>query len=549
MHRTNRWIRSEFTVLPALVLLSGLLFSPPSSAQGQNKAKPPATAAAAEVAKVEKAMPQRARAEPARPRKILVFWRCEGFAHSCIPLASRTFEIMGKKTGAFDVVFSDRMAAFEPDVLDRFDAVLFNNTTRLAFSNPEHRKALMDFVKSGKGLIGIHAASDNFYEWPEAAEMMGGLFDGHPWTADGTWAVRLDEPGHPLNRAFDGRGFLIKDEIYQVKDPYSREKLRVLLSLDTTAECNRKVRNPGATHRKDLDFAIAWIRTFGKGRVFYCSLGHNHEVYWNPAVLKHYLDGIQYALGDLEVDDTPSALSKKEILPADAAGESVSLFESGDFSAFRDNTGDWIMAGKVYQDPDDERKLAFDPGAAEAVNGERGATAHLFTERSFGDIGAHIEFMVPKGSNSGVYFQGRYEIQVLDSYGVEEPKFSDCGGIYQRWHGEPDVEVRGYEGRPPKVNASRKPGEWQTFDVIFRAPRLDESGKKIANALFVQVKHNGVMIHENQEVTGPTRAAAFKDEQPLGPLMIQGDHGPVAYRNIRITPLEKKTGETGAERK
>ena len=149
-----------------------------------------------------------------------------------------------------------------------------------------------------------------------------------------------------------------------------------------------------------------------------------------------------------------------------------------------------------------------------------------------GDVEAHIEFVVPKGSNSGVYFQGRYEIQVFDSWGVEKPKYSDCGGIYQRW-----AKGKGFEGHGPKVNASLAPGKWQTFDVIFRAPRFDASGKKIANAKFVKVVHNGKVVHENVDLTGPTRAAMFGNENAVGPIMLQGDHGPVAYRNIRIKSI------------
>ncbi len=139
----------------------------------------------------------------------------------------------------------------------------------------------------------------------------------------------------------------------------------------------------------------------------------------------------------------------------------------------------------------------------------------------------------PKGSNSGVYFQARYEIQILDSWGVEHPKYGDCGGIYERWK-----DNQGFEGRPPRVNASREPGEWQSFDVIFRAPRFDAAGGKIANARFVKVIHNGTVVHENVEVTGPTRASTFEDEKPLGPLMLQGDHGPVAYRNLRVKSVQ-----------
>jgi len=210
-----------------------------------------------------------------------------------------------------------------------------------------------------------------------------------------------------------------------------------------------------------------------------------------------------------------------------------------DLSPWQQPTGDWLIAGEVFLDPDDDKRLAWNAGAGAAVNGETGRTKHLVTKNKHADVEAHVEFMVPKGSNSGVYFMGRYEIQVLDSWGVEELGHYDCGGIYQRFHEEPGVPdgERGYEGRPPKVNASRPPGEWQSFDAVFRAPRFDENGNKTANAVFVKVLHNGVLVHENQEVTGPTRSALFNDEQPFGPLMLQGDHGPVAYRNIQFKTL------------
>lgn len=213
---------------------------------------------------------------------------------------------------------------------------------------------------------------------------------------------------------------------------------------------------------------------------------------------------------------------------------------AGDLSGFRSPTGEWLMAGNAILNPTDEKRLSTEPGIGVSVNGEAGKTTHLITQLEHGDIEAHIEFVVPKGSNSGVYFQGRYEIQVLDSWGVTELTHGDCGGIYQRYHEEPGLEEsqRGYEGRPPLINASRAPGEWQSFDVIFRAPRFDANGAKTANAAFLSVWHNGVLVHGFEELSGPTRAALYNDEQPLGPMMFQGDHGPVAYRNIRIRSID-----------
>jgi HEAT repeat protein len=208
-----------------------------------------------------------------------------------------------------------------------------------------------------------------------------------------------------------------------------------------------------------------------------------------------------------------------------------------DFSTWRE-PGDWQIVGQAIMNPENEKLFATKPGRGIIVNGPKGRTVDLLSRAEFADVRAHIEFMVPRGSNSGVYFMGRYEIQILDSWGVKQPKFSDCGGIYQRW--DDNRTPKGYEGHPPRVNASLPPGQWQSFDIIFRAPRFDSSGKKIANACFEKVIHNGIMVHSNVEVTGPTRADPYRDEKPTGPLMLQGDHGPVAYRNVWIVPLKRR---------
>lgn len=253
-----------------------------------------------DVQKMEAAMPAKAVATPKKPRKLLVFNLCKGYKHSSIPYWDKTLEIMGKKTGAFEVVVSGDMAMFKAENLNKFDAICLNNTTRLKFDEPL-RKSLMNFIKGGKGIIGIHAATDNFYDWPEAAEMMGGQFCGHPWGSGGTWSVKIDDSAHPLMAAFKGKGFKINDEIYRTKPPlYSRANQRVLMSLDMSDETTGKKAGPD-----DTDIGISWVKSYGKGRLFYCSLGHNNHITWNPAVLQHYLAGIQFALGDFPVDTKP----------------------------------------------------------------------------------------------------------------------------------------------------------------------------------------------------------------------------------------------------
>ena len=214
------------------------------------------------------------------------------------------------------------------------------------------------------------------------------------------------------------------------------------------------------------------------------------------------------------------------------------LIGASGLERWRKPTHDWIAVGEVRQDKKQANRLVSAPGEGVLLNGKKGRTRNLFPSLEHVDVEAHIEFMVPKGSNSGVYFMGRYEIQILDSWGKEKLKFGDCGGIYQRWDARRGKGKQGFEGHAPRVNASKPPGEWQTFDVVFRGPRFDADGEKVANARFVKVVHNGKVIHEDVEVTGPTRGSGFGDEKPKGPLMLQGDHGPVAYRNIRIRPLK-----------
>ena len=230
-----------------------------SNATAQNT---PPTLSEEEIQKIEKALPGAATAKPAKPRKVLVFWRCEGFFHGDgIAAGNKALEMMGQKTGAYSTVISDDMAMFAPQTLSGFDAVIFQNTTSLAFENPEYREALLSFVQGGKGIVGTHSAVDNFYKWPEGAAMMGALFDSHPWQEA---PVKLDDPQHPLLKAFNGKGFWVQDEMYKMRDPYSREKLRVLLSFDMSrlpsdapVETTRTTRSPGFSRSARAACSIA----------------------------------------------------------------------------------------------------------------------------------------------------------------------------------------------------------------------------------------------------------------------------------------------------
>lgn len=311
--------------------------------------------------KIQEALPDTAPATPAKPRKLLVFTLARGFVHGSIPYGALAFQLMGKKTHAYTATISDDIAMFEPETLNQFDAVVMVSTTGDLFTPPGIEKlspaaqqrarqrekrlkqSFLDFIRSGHGLVGVHAATDCCYRWSDYGDLIGAYFWGHPWHED--VAIKLDDPGHPLCRVFDGHGFHVTDEIYQFRAPYSRDKLRVLLSLDTQ---HTNMDKGDRIHRTDGDFAVSWVRSYGKGRVFYCSLGHRNEIFWNPTLMRYYLAGIQFAFGDLSADTTPSV----ELTAAYLKDSQRRGYLAGLTAAFAD-----IASFKLGQDPSAARLI------------------------------------------------------------------------------------------------------------------------------------------------------------------------------------------------
>lgn len=275
------------------------------------------------VAKIVEALPSEAPATPAKPRHLLIFSRTTGFRHSSIPTGAKAIQMLGEKTRAFTAVHSEDPAMFDEANLKQFDAVFMLNTTGEcladdpADNSPEaqsrtkqRQENLRQFVAQGKGLIGAHSATDTMYSWKEYGDMVGGWFKNHPWHTE--VPIKIEAVNHPLTAMFDAsQDFVVKDEIYQFAprepqasyngyQPYSRDRLRVLMSLD-----NSKF-DVSQGERQDKDYAISWIQQYDQGRVFYSVLGHNDFIFWHPQILQHYLAGIQYAMGDLPADATPS---------------------------------------------------------------------------------------------------------------------------------------------------------------------------------------------------------------------------------------------------
>jgi len=230
------------------------------------------------------------------------------------------------------------------------------------------------------------------------------------------------------------------------------------------------------------------------------------------------------------------ALALAAFVPGNAAeedkGKTVKPFNGLDLKGWKlrnEKNSHWIV-GVASLDEKEPRQLSVlipeDKKPHELVNdlkvGEHGCD--IYTEEKFGDCTVEVELMIPKGSNSGVYLMGEYEVQVLDSFGKDKVSASDMGGIYNT--------------AAPKKNACKKAGEWQKFVINFQAPRF-EDGKKTANAKFLKVTLNDEVINEDVEAPKPTGSELSSKEVETGPLLFQGDHGPVAFRNVKITPKAK----------
>lgn len=211
-----------------------------------------------------------------------------------------------------------------------------------------------------------------------------------------------------------------------------------------------------------------------------------------------------------------------------------------DLSSFKDPGNTWKIVGGVTADLNTPNVLKTTNGSGIIVNlpDKKNKGADLYTRDEFGDMDLELDFMMAKNSNSGIYLHGRYEVQLMDSWSLKKPAPGSNGGIYQRWDEQRPEGEKGYEGHPPRQNASRAPGLWQHLKISFQAPRFDNNGNKVEPAKMLKVELNGVTIHEQVELTGPTRGGAGP-EKATGPLRIQGDHGAVAFRNISITDYGK----------
>jgi type 1 glutamine amidotransferase len=494
---------------------------------------------------IHDAAPATARVAPRQARRVLI-WNTpahlmESDPHKgyCIPYGTAAFEALGRKTGAFEPVVSDDLAQSLPENLRRFDAIVLNNSsgpwitpTEADLARPEFRRHgadktavegvlrsnLLHFVAHGGGVVAIHFAIAANRQWPEFKELLGATFTGHPWNEE--IGVTVEEPDHPLVGAFGGKDFRLADEIYEYGPPYDRGRLRVLLSLDP-ARSNLGVK---WINRKDNDFALAWVKSHGRGRVFNTSFGHRTELFWHPPLLQYYLDAVQFATGDLEAPTAPRADRPVREIPGTAPAPGlegfVSLFNGRDLAG-------WAGDPRVWSVRDGVLTGRTTPEVRVTEN------SFLVWKDEVEDFELRLKFRL-EGGNSGIYYRARKRPAGQakgEPLAGPQADFSADG----RWTGvimeytlrevlaERGQQVRietngarqvtGSLGDPAQLLAAVKPGEWNDYTLWAKGSRVrisingvpmaeleDRDAKRLTRGWLA------VQVH-----TGPPMQVQFRD--------------------------------------
>ena len=476
---SRRLLRGETVVgLGMLLLLVTLLLSPLPSRAGSGLGQP----------KTSLLGDRRAL------DRVLVFSRTTGFRHDAIPDAIAALGLLGAAHG-FAVDATEDPAVFDDGQLAAYRAVVFLLTTGDVL-DAQQQAAFERYIRAGNGYVGIHSASDTEYDWPWYGGLVGAYFSSHPVIQ--TASIQVEEMTHPSTIGLPPT-WVRSDEWYNFRTN-PRENVSVLARLDEASYA-------GGTMGQD--HPIAWYHPYDGGRAWYTAGGHTRESYGEPLFLQHLLGGLQYAAG------LPSAQAggAEAPEPAGAPVGALVLFDGTNTTGWQ--TRDGAPIGWPIVD-----------GALEVCSG----CGDVRTTRTFQDFRLHLEFRLPASpddaseqdrGNSGVYLQGRYELQVLDSFDRNLSGNNDGGAIY----GLKDADS----------NASRPAETWQSYDVTFRAARWGVDGAKTEPARLT-VHWNGVLVHDNLPLPAPTPGGSDESPEP-GPILLQ-DHGQsVRYRNIWIEPL------------
>ncbi len=423
----------------------------------------------------------------AAPKRLLVVTATQGFRHSSIPLAEKVLAGLGEQCGLYTVDYvrggadgkgNGDMEKLAPESLKNYDGVIFANTTG-DLPLPD-REAFIKWIQSGKAFIGMHSASDTYHGFPGYIEMLGGEFLTHQSQA-AVECLNMDVSS-PETRHLGAR-YSVYDEIYILKN-FHRDTVHGLLTLDK----HPNTQMPG-------DYPIAWCKQVGQGKLFYTSLGHREDLWLSDAYQKHILGGIEWALGLEKGDATPQKTNAKLSREEEKDGFK-SLFDGTDLNG-------WTLRH-------DDGGKSWNVQNGNLVNLPEGHGNDLVTNDKFRDFVIRYEYMAPSNSNSGLYLRGRHEIQILDDAAHKKAELGGNGAIYQ-------VSA-------PSEFVSRPAGQWQNAEAKIQGNR-------------VSVILNGVKIQDHVAVNKATGGELDQDLDQPGPILLQGDHGAVAFRNIRIKPL------------
>ena len=497
------------------------------------------------------AAPTIPQAAPKQPRRVLI-WNTpahlmEKDPHKgyCIPYGAVALEAIGRKTGAFDSLIRDDLSVFLPENLQRFDAVVLNNASGAWITpTPAHlaadsfralgvdsgavelalRRSFLDYVADGGGVVALHFAIAANAHWPEFQRLIGARFTGHPWNEE--IGVTVEEPSHPLVAAFGGKDFRIADEIYEYGPPYDRADLRVLLSLDP-ARSNMGVK---WINRTDNDFALAWVKSHGKGRLFNTSFGHRTELFWDPRVLAFYLDAVQFATGDLEAPTAPRTdrpvRSEPGSEPVPGLPGFVSLFNGHDLSGWEGDPRFWrVEDGAITGQTTDSQRVT--------------ENNFLVWKDEVEDFELRLKFRLT-GGNSGIYYRarkrvpGQHEAEPLVGMQADFSADGRWTGVIMEYTLREVLAERGQQvhidtngvrqvmgsvGDAARLLEAVKPGEWNDYTVV-------------ATGGHVQLALNGVPMCELDD-HDPKRL-------PRGWLALQVHTGPpmrVEFRDIFLRRL------------
>lgn len=447
-----------------------------------------------------------ASAATAKPKKVLVVTVTKGFRHSSIPTAERILKELGERSGDFTVDYArtedDLTTKMSPDGLKQYDGVIFANTTG-TLPIPDVN-AFISWVRDGHAFMGMHSAADTFHGANGSVSPYTEMLDAEFRTHEAQVEVEAinEDPSHPATAPF-GKTFTVFDEIYQMKN-HDRAQCHLLLALDK----HPNSKDPGY-------YPISWCRNFGKGRVFYTSLGHREDV-WDPdwkdrrnppdvarAYQKHILGGIEWALGLAQGSGEPQDLTYR-VDPEERREGFVPLFDGKDMDGWHlrheDGNHSWSVENGMLVNRLPKNR-----------QGERPHGVDLVTDKKYWNFEVRYDYMIPEGSNSGFYLRGRHEIQIFDDAKSGKPSPGGNGSIYNH--------------TTAAKNVSKPPGQWQSVDAKM-------TGDKVTVIL------NGEKIIDNVAVDRATGSELDDNVNEPGSFFLQGDHGPVAFRNLRVKELK-----------